>query len=388
MKLLHVIHSIDPAGGGPVEVIKQLGRVHREEGHRVEVVSLDGSASCGVRDFPLPLHTMRTGCPREGDYGFAPTLIPWLRRALPEFDAVITHGLWQFHNLGVWRAARAAATPYFVFPHGMFDPWFRRRHPLKHVKKWLYWKAIESRFCRDAHGILFASDEERRLAHVGFTFDTERDQTVNLGAAEPPNNADGSRRAFYEKYPQLEGKRLLLFLGRLHEKKGCELLIEAFAARGSDLHLLIAGPCADASYLRKLHALAGRRCDPSTITFCGRLSGDLKWAALQAADVFILPSHQENFGVAVAEALACGTPVLLSNQVNIWREVEGCGAGMIASDDLAGTSRLIECWANLPREKREAMRVAARGCFAKHFNIRNTAAQMLEIIRAASRDAS
>ena len=144
-------------------------------------------------------------------------------------------------------------------------------------------------------------------------------------------------KIFSNSFPQLRGKRLLLFLGRLHEKKGCELLLEAFvAARNSadvdpSLHLVMAGPCADQKYLEHLKRLAAEN---SAVTFTGMLAGSSKWGALSAADAFILPSHQENFGIAVVEALACGTPVLISKEVNIWREIDADQAGYAEDDDL------------------------------------------------------
>src|ERR1700745_174716 len=99
------------------------------------------------------------------------------------------------------------------------------------------------------------------------------------------------------------------------------------------------------------------------------LSGNMKWGAFSAADAFILPSHQENFGIAVVEALACGTPVLISTKVNIWRKIVGENAGFADEDDRAGASRLIERWKNTATEEREAMRSNARKCFEKHFRI-------------------
>jgi glycosyltransferase involved in cell wall biosynthesis len=382
MKLLHVIHSVDPSGGGPVEVVKQLGLSHAKMGHASGVASLDAPDGHGVKNFPLPLTTLRTTRTRRGDYGFAPSLNSWLLRTLPEHDAVFVHGLWQFHSIAVQRAARVTGTPYFLFPHGMLDPWFRRRYPLKHLKKWFYWNLAERRVLRDAAAVLFTSDEERRLAHRDFPFDDSRDRTLCLGIAAPPPDLENRRRIFFEKYPSLAGNPFVLFLGRLHEKKGCDLLLKAFSGRPG-IQLVVAGPCADPEYLRLLKSLVGHE---GAVTFTGALDEDLKWGALRAAEVFILPSHQENFGVAVAESLACGTPVLISDKVNIWREVEAACAGLIECDDLAGTSRLLDRWISLPSQNRAAMRKAARACYVEHFEIRRMAEQSLDLIhRVTSR---
>ena len=107
------------------------------------------------------------------------------------------------------------------------------------------------------------------------------------------------------------------------------------------------------------------------------LSGDLKWGALSAADAFALPSHQENFGIAVAEALACGTPVLISNKINIWREIEADGAGIVADDTEEGAKALLESWRDMPQEAKEGMRDKSRACFLKNFEITAGAASLI-----------
>ena len=108
------------------------------------------------------------------------------------------------------------------------------------------------------------------------------------------------------------------------------------------------------------------------VFWTGMLRGELKWGAFRAADAFILPSHQENFGIAVAEALACGVPVLISNQVNIWREIDASGAGLVEPDDLAGTRRLIERWLDQPQAAWQAMKTRAAQCFHERFLIDRT----------------
>jgi glycosyltransferase involved in cell wall biosynthesis len=135
---------------------------------------------------------------------------------------------------------------------------------------------------------------------------------------------------------------LILFLGRIHEKKGCDLLLRAWKevlSSGmrniSDIHLVMAGP-ADHAYGAEMKELAGKLGIGTRVTWTGMITGDLKWGSLRAADAFILPSHQENFGVSVVEALACGVPVLISNKVNIWREIEEDNAGLVENDDLGG----------------------------------------------------
>jgi glycosyltransferase involved in cell wall biosynthesis len=397
LKILRAIHSLNPAIGGPLESIKQSSIALAARGHAVEIVCLDAADAAWLRDFPVRVHALGPG----GSYGYTPRLVPWITDREREFDAMIVHGLWLYNGFGVWRALRRSNTPYFVFPHGMLDPWFKRAYPLKHVKKVLYWMAIEHRVLRDAAAVLFTSEEERRLAEKSFWPYRCNGIVVSYGTAVPDVDLAQAREDFLNQFPDFRGKQILLFLGRIHEKKGCDLLIDAFAnawgARApapalsgalagklagetdSGLHLVLAGPCADERYLLSLKQRASQSGAP--VTFTGMLSGNLKWGAFAAADAFVLPSHQENFGIAVAEALACGTPVLISNKVNIWREIEQERAGFVEDDDLAGTTRLLERWLATAAQDRQSMRANAKKCFAAHFDINRATDSLLSILQ-------
>ena len=378
MKILRSTHTVNPARGGPIESIRQSSAALVRRGHEVEIVSLDAPDAPWVRESVVPIHALGPGL---GSYGYAPGFATWIKERRANYDAVIVHGLWQYSSFGVWRAVTGSSTPYFVFPHGMLDPWFKRTYPAKHFKKLLYWPWGEYRVLRDAAAVLFTSEEERRLARGSFGLYTCNEKVVNYGTASP-SDPERAREKFFEAFPHLRGRRFFLFLGRLHEKKGCDLLIEAFAqlanSSGTSHHLVMAGPCSDGSYLRRLRERAAAAGD--SITFPGMLTGVVKWGALSAADAFVLPSHQENFGIAVAEALACGTPVLISNKINIWREIEGDGAGYVENDDLSGTVNLLRRWVAAPESSRAEMREKARKCFAAHFEIERATDSLLAVI--------
>lgn len=381
MKILRSAHTVNPALGGPVESITQSTAALLRRGHEVEVISLDAPQDPWVRDAAFPVHALGPG---RGSYGYAPRFSSWIKEQRARFDAVIVHGIWQYSSFGVWRALAGTDTPYFVFPHGMLDPWFKRTYPLKHFKKLLYWPWAEYRVLRDAAAVLFTSEEERRLARESFSLYRCREVVVNYGTAAPAD-LERARAIFLDAFPQLRTHPFLLFLGRLHEKKGCDLLINAFAVlRKSnpdlDLTLVMAGPCADEEYLRDLRMLA--HAAGGSILFPGMWTGDTKWGALSAADAFVLPSHQENFGIAIAEALGCGAPVLISNKINIWREIEADGAGFVENDDLSGTTNLLARWLATPEAARATMRENARKCFADRFEIERATDSLLAAINA------
>jgi glycosyltransferase involved in cell wall biosynthesis len=376
MRLLHVISSIRAAGGGPVEAVRSLSAVHQQAGHTAEVASLDDPADPDVSSFPVTTHALGPG---RGAYAYTPHFVPWVRQNHSNYDAVIVHGLWQYHSFGTWQALARSSTPYYVFPHGMLDPWFKRHYPLKHLKKWLYWPWADYRVLRDARAVLFTCEEERRLAAHSFALYRAKGVVVGLGTLAPPA-ADNSY--FFGRFPELRGHRILLFMGRLHPKKGCDLLIDAFGATlAADpaWRLVFAGPD-EVGWQSELAARVQELGIADRVVWTGMLRGVEKWSALPAAEVFALPSHQENFGIAVAEALACGVPVLISRAVNIWREIDTARAGLVAPDTVAGTTDLLRQWQALPHTEREAMRQNARACFAQNFSIEQSAARLMDVL--------
>ena len=376
MRILRCIHSLDPAGGGPLESVKQSSCVLLKRGYQVDVATLDGSGAPWLREFPATVHSLGSG----GSYGYSPRYLSWLKKHHAEFDAIVVHGLWQYHSFGVWCALHKTSTPYFVFPHGMLDPWFNRTYPLKRLKKLLYWPWAEYRVLRDARAVLFTSEEECLLARQSFSPYRSREVVVSYGTVAPNVELTAAREEFLDAFPRLRGKKLLLFLGRLHGKKGVDELIRAFAKCPSG-HLVIAGPSSDERYRNKLVRLTNQLGADGNVTFTGMLSGSRKWGAYAAADAFVLPSHQENFGIAIAEALACGKPVLISNKVNIWREIVGDGGGFAEKDDPGGIQRLLERWNATTEEERAAMGQRARTCFAQRFEINRAVDSFLEVLR-------
>jgi glycosyltransferase involved in cell wall biosynthesis len=383
LRILHLITSLNPAGGGPAQGVRNITACYGALGAVPTIASLDAP------DAPwLDLGHVRAiglGPGRGGTFSYAPRLLPWLRAHAGDFDAAVVHGLWQYPGVAARRALRAAGVPYFVYPHGMLDPWFRREYLLKHAKKCLYWWLAQHAVLRDAAAVLFTCEEERRLARESFWPYRVREAVVNYGTTLPAGVRPEQRDAFLAAFPALRGQRLLQFLGRIHEKKGCDLLIDAFAeaaGREPALHLVMAGPD-QTGWQANLQRRAADRGVSGRITWTGMLQGDLKWGALQAAEAFVLPSHQENFGIAVAEALAVGTPVLISDKVNIWREIKADGAGLVAPDTPDGTVSLLQGWLDLAPDARRQMAERARVCFAQRFEMRKAVENLLGVVCTA-----
>jgi glycosyltransferase involved in cell wall biosynthesis len=381
MKLLRVITSVDPRSGGPVEGIRQISPLLAAQGHLAEVACLDDPASPWLADFPIPVHALG---PARTPYAYSPRLIAWLKENAPRYDAVIVHGLWQYTGFAVWRTLRGSPVPYYVYPHGMLDPWFKRTYPLKHLKKSLYWPWGEYRVLRDAKAVLFTCEEEKLLARQSFRLYRANEVVVTYGITRPTGDTERQRAMFLARHPQLRDKRLLLFLSRIHPKKGCDLLIEAFARVAPldpSLHLVMAGPD-QTGWVSTLEEQAERLGVADRITWPGMLAGDMKWGAFFSSEAFVLPSHQENFGIAVVEALACGLPVLISDKVNIWREIADDQAGLVGADRLEPLTGLLQEWLQLPPASRLAMAQAARRCFEKRFDLSSGVERLLNVLCA------
>jgi glycosyltransferase involved in cell wall biosynthesis len=265
----------------------------------------------------------------------------------------------------------------------MLDVYFRDRFPLKHLTKQLYWWIAEGRVLRDAAAVLFTCEEERIRARNVFRGAGYRERVVRFGTAEPEGEVEADKRAFRSALPALGKRPFLLYLGRIHRKKGCDLLIRAFAENlnliPADLDLVIAGPD-PIGWVPELKKLSDELGVIPRIHWPGMLKGELKWGAFRSAEAMILPSHQENFGIVVAESMACSTPVLISDKVNVWREVAQSQAGLVEPDTLEGTGNLIRRFVALSNHERMMMKNAARQGYLKHFAMEATASDFLELI--------
>lgn len=318
-----------PRAGGPPVVVDRLCSELVSRGHDIQVLTTDQFAdgdgawmSSTERPYDLEVFRVKPG----SRYPRSRELTQAIHRAVRNCNVVHVHTLWTHAGLSAMQVCLRSQKPYLVMPHGMLDP-----HSLERgwLKKQIYGRMIEWPLLRRATGMCYTHTEEERLANESCP-GLPRGFIVELGAESPPPCPHSELRTnFFKIFPQLRDHLVVLFLGRLHPKKGLDLLIPAFARvvqRIRNAHLILVGP-GDATYIGSIRQKVAELDLEAKVTLTGPLYGKSKWEAMAASDLFVLPSYQENFGLAVVDAIRSGLPVLLSRRVNLWDDVVTAGAG-------------------------------------------------------------
>ena len=325
VRTLHLIPYMHPSAGGPPVVVHQWCAELTRRGWTQDVLTTDAYAPNSDkswideyrRSYPIEV------APHRGPkgFGYSSALKRMLVRRLTQCDLVHVHNIWSYCNRLAAELCVQRRIPFLVSPHGMLDPHSMGRKPWK---KKLYGRLIEWPALRKAAGLVFTHAEEERLARAtcprlphGFV--------VPLATEEPPaKSRDELAEVFLRSRPELRDKVRIVFLSRLHSKKGLDLLLPAFQQvlqHLPDAQLVLAGP-GEPDFVQWIRATTAslRIADRTVLT--GPLEGEAKWGALAAGDVYVLPSYQENFAIALVEALRIGTPVVSSRRVNIWSDLD------------------------------------------------------------------
>lgn len=351
--MLQVIPSVGPLRGGPSQVVRQLAASLAKAGIESHVATTNDNAARTL-DVPLGVPVAEDGVtywyfPRQlRFYTFSWPLAAWLRANVANYDLVHIHALFSWAAIPASHWAYWKGVPYVVRPLGTLNTWgmTERRPWLKAAS----FRLIESRIVTHAALMHYTSDQERieaeslgirtRAAVIPNPLPSVR----RVGSLDP-TSADPTvtRGAFRRLHPQLGNRPLVLFLSRIDPKKGVDLLLRAFAdvrARVDGAVLVVAGD-RSSPYAKEMEALAASLGVQADVVWTGFIAGDQKAALLADADVFVLPSHSENFGIAVAEAMGAGLPVVVSDQVAIAGDVAGANAGLVVPRDASAIADAI-----------------------------------------------
>jgi len=381
MKILHVIASIAPRYGGPSKAVIELCRELAKVGHEVTIftTNFDGKQNLDVplerlveingfkiRYFPIQW-------PRY--YTVSLPLERALAKNTSKFDIVHIHSIYNFHTIAASHYCRRFNVPYLINPHGSLDPYLTRRHS---IRKWIYTSISLQRDLDRAAAIHFKTHEEMRLTEP---FEIKAPGVVVPNGIDPSEFSHLPASGLFRcKYPELKDKKIIFFLSRINFKKGLDILARAFgevARKRDDVYLVLTGPDNE-GYGTKVRAWLQEKGALGRSIFTGMLLGEKKLAALRDSDIFVLPSYTENFGLAVVEAMACGLPVIISNKVNIWREVSDGGAGIVTDCDghqvAEAIARLLD-----DRNLREEMGERGKKLVEEKYTWPEVAKQMIKV---------
>ncbi len=390
MNILHVISTLAPRYGGPTTVLKALAKQQARAGLHVTICTSNADYPKGVLDvqtnvpvredgvttwyFPVDFHSLV----------ISRTLYRWAKAHFSAYDLIHIHGLYRFPPTYAAWLARHQGIPYVIIPHGALDPYLYSRSSTSLLLKRLYERWFDLPNLQAASAIHYTAEDERRLA-------------VFLKLRAPsfvvPNGLDwvpfeqSPPRGAMRKAWSLGDAPLVLFLGRLHHKKGLDLLIPAFEqvrqAR-PDVQLAIVGPAND-DYGDQVRSWVRDRGLTAAVTFVDFLSGTDLVQAYVDADVFVLPSYTENFGMTVVEAMACACPVVISRHVNIHEEIVAVDAGLVTECDVNEIAAAILELLNDPAQRHRMGENGRRAVYERYTWPRIVEQLTAEYLNAISR---
>lgn len=392
IRVLHVIPSVSPTQGGPSFALPLFARAAMGKGATVAIATTNDDGPDAQLD--VPLNEFAKGpsgvaCiyfrKNTEAYKVSLGLARWLRRHAADYDVVHVHALFSFSSYAAARAARRSGVPYIVRPLGVLNRWGleNRRRILKQGSL----RVVELPILRGAAAIHYTAEAERQeaaAAHPDIAAVRSVVVPIPVEFAPASTSTEG-----HERFPITQGRRVILFLSRLHEKKGIELLLQAFAqfrADFPDALLVIAGE-GEPGYVASLRGKARSLGCDNEVFWPGFVAGKDKAALLAAATCFVLPSFSENFGIAAAEALAAGVPSVLSDQIAIARDAGREEAAVLVPCDaavLATALRQVFESENL----RGRLRDQGRAFIARHFSMEAVGAALIELYASVVKETS
>ena len=362
-KILRIISSLDPEYGGPPAAIVDSTIALNRIGFKVDIVTHDNKESQFVKIKNTTIHNL--GPSLLGDYNLNFKFTKWLIQNRSKYDLFIVHGLWQFNTL----AARLfLKKKYYVFVHGQLDPSYKKFFFNK-IKKFIYWNLIEKKNLKDSKFILLTNKKEKDLLNDTYV-NTKglKKKVVGYGILEPKYDTSKVKKIFYKKFKSLKDKDFYIYLGRFHNKKGCEIIMNAvkyFSLRKKPINVLMCG--SNNIYKKYLQKISKDLNIEKNIIWSNFLKNDIKLGALLSSKAMLLPSYGENFGVALVEAMACGIPVLTTNKVNIYNYIIENNAGYISSPNNVNFIKIINKFENLKKSNITQLKKNAYRCFKNNF---------------------
>ena len=340
MKILFITASMNPEWGGPVKAVSDLTEHLNSKGLDITIYAsvkrgkeketvIPQGADCRLfnQNFLSKLWGL-----------YSPQLSRSLKKEIHKYDLIHIQEIWHYAHFIAYRWAKTKGVPYIISIRGALEPWCLN---YKRLKKKIFSILIQRKILSDAVAIHALTQFEAE--HIKAFGINNRIVMIPNGINIEPYQRLPSRGEFEEKYPEIKGKKMILFLSRIHPKKGLDILAKSFsniARRREDAILVITGPDEQA-HKKQIESMIMSEGIPNKVIFTGMLTGKAKLAALSRADIFVLSSYSEGFSNAILEAIACGLPVVITNQCH-FPEVKECEAGLVIEPDVEQLNKSLE----------------------------------------------
>jgi glycosyltransferase involved in cell wall biosynthesis len=386
LKILHVISIVAPRYGGPGIASQLMAHYQAKSNHKVTLCTTNVDYPAGILPVPKNRPVNKDGVSivhfdvSSRSFLFSAPMMIWMKKNISSFDIVHIHGLYRFPVTFAAWLARRSCIPYLICPHGSLDPFIYKQSQYNVFLKRIYERLFDLPNLNNATAIHFTAYEEyKRTAYL----------KLRARPIVVPNGIDWER---YKHLPAKNGFRkdlgldtlapLVLFLGRINFKKGLDLLIPAFsfvASNHVNAHLAIVGPDNE-GYRTQVSQWCNKYGIQKRVFFVDHLGIEKVKEAYVDSDVFVLPSYTENFGLTVVESMVCQTPVVISDQVNIWHQVQKAGAGIVVNCDTNSVANAINYLLNNPDEAK-SMGVNGRIAAKESFSWSNITLNLTKVYR-------
>ena len=380
IKILQIISTLNPRSGGPQAGIIESSNRLSSSNISVDILTSDNKNY--LKDKKIKFKIIKLNI-KPRSYNFSFKLIKWINKNKKKYDFFIIHGLWEFNSL---LARLFIKKNYYIIPHGQLDPYFSN-NTFKRIKKQIYWNLIEKKNIINSNGILVSGENEKLMLKNTFV-NTTKINIVDIGYANQIQKIKfkkiNYKKIFEKKFPDLKNKKFILFIGRIHHKKGCDILLEAIKEI-KDLKgykFLIAGFSEKLSFYEKkiIQMISSHETLKNNITVSNFLTENIKVASLKFSDATILPSRGENFGVSVSESISISKIPLITSKVGIYEYIKKYKAGLVCDANKNSIYKMIYKYINLNQKQKNLYKKNSLKCFNEIFNIKNKNNKLIKLL--------
>ena len=363
-KILRIINSMNLKFGGPPKAIRDSSINLKENGFEVDILTNDEPGSKYFNHKGIKIINKGPGV---GSYGFNLKQFFWLLKNRSKYNFFIVHGLWQFQS---FMARLLLRNKFIIYAHGSLGLVFKK-YFFKKIKKNLYWMLIEKKNLQSAKALILTSEGEKSvLKNTYVNTDRINKRIINYGSLIPNFNKKKVLKLFYKNFPKLKKKKFLLYLGRIHDGKGCDILINSLhRLKKRNLHPILFMAGRNNSYKTELIKLTKQLKLYNQIIWSDQILGNLKWGAISASSGMLLASHGDSHPNAIVESLSLGKPVIVTNKVGTYKTINQYNCGYVANDNTQDFSLKLISFLKLKKNQLTLLNKNSKKCFNENYNL-------------------